>query len=146
MQVNLSRAVVLRARIDATSDNHIFQSRGLSALHYSLNASKERQTRQIVWGSSMGEAARLTRVYPSTGRRVQLLHVSLVFFTLLGQRLGLGSISSPVRALTFLKTTRHVAPFINGARAEGYVVRILLVSLVQVLLVTASAIMHVVGG
>jgi len=67
-----------------------------------------------------------------------------VFFTLVGQRLGLGSSSDHIRVLALLKTACHLATLVLGARAQGYIVRILLVDLVQVLLVAASAVMHAV--
>jgi len=93
----------------------------------------------------VGEAARLTRKYKRTGFRIEQLHVRLVFLPLIGQQLGPGSISNRVRVFTFFETTRHVDPFIFGAGAQGYVVRVLLVDLVQVLFVVAPTVMYVVG-
>ena len=104
-----------------------------NSLRYSLNAKEERQPRQTTWGLLVGEAARLTRKYKSTGFRIKQLQVRLVFLPFLGQQLGQGSVSSRIRMLTFLKTTCHVAPFVFGTRPQGYIVRVLLVNLVQVL-------------
>lgn len=91
-----------------------------------------------------GRAARLTRKYPSTGHLIEPFHHRLVLLALDRQRLGRGSISTQVRAPTFLKTARHLAPFGIGMRTQGQVMRILLVDLIQVLLVMALTIMHIV--
>lgn len=58
----------------------------------------------------------LTRIYPSTGSRMQLLHLRLVFFSLIGQSFGPGPVSSRVRALAFLKAIRHLVTFVVGTR------------------------------
>lgn len=94
----------------------------------------------------MGGAARLTLIYPSTGLSVELLHPRLVLFTLVGQHFGLGSIPALVRALAFLKTARHIVPFVLGTRTQGCVTRVILVGLVQVLLVVVPAVMHAAMG
>ena len=95
-------------------------------------------------GIIRGRTARLTRKYPSTGHLIEPFHHRLVLFALDRQRLGRGSISTQVRAPTFLKTACHLAPFAVGIRTQGQVMRILLVDLIQVLLVMALTIMHIV--
>ena len=72
------------------------------------------------------------------------LHPFLVFLPLNGQGFGLGSVSGRVRVLAFLKTIRHLVPFVAGTRAQGYVVRIILKSPVQVLLEWSSVVTCVV--
>ena len=67
-----------------------------------------------------------------------------MFFPLNGQHFGHGSFSGRVCLLAFLKTIRHLVPFVVGTRAQGYVVWIILIDLVQVLLEWSSVVTYVV--